>query len=94
MDALWETRLGRTIWLRQVKIIIHRILGRRWLSKRALMVKAVMYRCFSVIVTFLMTFAITGDTQISLGISALDVVGKTMLYFAFDVSWNNFIRKL
>lgn len=94
MNALWETRLGRTMWLRKVKIFIRRILGRRWLSNRVLMVKAVMYRCFSVIVTFLMTFAITGDTQISLGISALDVIGKTMLYFAFDVSWTNFIRKL
>ena len=80
--------------MRRTQAYIRLLLTRRWLSNHVLMVKAVMYRCFSVIVTFLMTFAITGDTQISLGISALDVIGKTMLYFAFDVSWTNFIRKL
>ena len=80
--------------MRRTQAYIRLLLTRRWLSNRVLLMKAVMYRCFSVIVTFLMTFAITGDTQISLGISALDVIGKTMLYFAFDVSWTNFIRKL
>ena len=80
--------------MRRTQAYIRLLLTRRWLSNRVLLMKAVMYRCFSVIVTFLMTFAITGDTQISLGISALDVIGKTLLYFAFDVSWTNFIRKL
>jgi len=58
-----------------------------------LFAKAVIYRFFSVIVTFLITFAVTGNTTISLSISALDFIGKTLLYFVFDISWNNFVKR-
>jgi len=42
----------------------------------------------------LITFAVTGNLNISLGISALDFIGKTLLYFVFDVSWNNLMKKM
>jgi len=69
-------------------------LGKRWVSNRTLLAKAVIYRFFSVTATFLITFAVTGNTQISLSISALDFIGKTMLYFIYDVAWNNFRKKM
>jgi uncharacterized membrane protein len=59
-----------------------------------LFAKAIIYRFFSVIATFLISFAVTGSMQLSLGISALDFVGKTLLYFVFDISWNKFIRRV
>jgi len=79
--------------MRKLRAFLRLILGKRWLSNRVLFAKAVIYRFFSVIVTFLITFAVTGNTTISLSISALDFIGKTLLYFVFDVSWNNFVKR-
>jgi len=59
-----------------------------------LFAKAIIYRFFSVGATFLISFAVTGSFQISLSISALDFIGKTLLYFVFDVSWNNMIKRM
>lgn len=80
--------------MRKLRAFLRLILGKRWLSNRVLFVKAVIYRFFSVIVTFLISFAVTGSIQVSLGISALDFIGKTLLYFVFDVSWNNLMKKM
>jgi uncharacterized membrane protein len=80
--------------MRKLRAFLRLILGKRWLSNRVLFVKAVIYRFFSVIVTFLISFAVTGNLNISLGISALDFIGKTLLYFVFDVSWNNLMKKM
>lgn len=79
--------------MRKLRAFLRLILGKRWLSNRVLFAKAVIYRLFSVIVTFLITFAVTGNTTTSLSISALDFIGKTLLYFVFDVSWNNFVKR-
>ena len=79
--------------MRKLRAFLRLILGKRWLSNRVLFAKAVIYRFFSVIVTFLITFAVTGNTTISLSISALDFIGKTLLYFVFDISWNNFVKR-
>ena len=80
--------------MRGSKAFLRLILGKRWLSNKVLFAKAVIYRFFSVIVTFLITFAVTGSTTISLSVSALDFIGKTLLYFVFDVSWNNLMKKM
>lgn len=58
------------------------------------MIKAIVYRFFSIIVTFLISYIVTGDIQISLGISALDFIGKTILYYLFEISWENFKKKI
>lgn len=79
--------------MQKLKEFLRLILGKRWLSNRVLFAKAIIYRFFSVIVTFLITFAVTGNTTVSLSVSALDFLGKTLLYFVFDVSWNNFVKR-
>lgn len=80
--------------MRKLRAFLRLILGKRWLSNKVLFVKALIYRVFSVSVTFLISFMVTGRMDLSLSISALDFIGKTLLYYVFDVSWNNFIKKM
>lgn len=56
--------------------------------------KAVLYRIFSVIFTFLLAFMITGSGTLSLGISVFEIVSKTIMYYLFEVGWDNIHRKL
>jgi uncharacterized membrane protein len=84
--------------LRLIRILVTRkmysILRSRWLSNKTLLVKAILYQLFSFVATFIIAFAVTGNFHISFNVSILDFIGKTMLYYIFDVSWNNLIRKL
>lgn len=79
---------------RKLKAFLRLTLGRRWVNNTAAMIKAIVYRFFSIIVTFLISYIVTGDIQISLGISALDFIGKTILYYLFEISWENFKKKI
>ena len=78
--------------LKHIRIFIKRTLGRKWVSNRLILAKALLYRCFSVLATFFISFMITGNLDFSLGISAVDLVGKTMLYFFFEKGWNDIQR--
>ena len=87
-------KLKEFTWMRRLRAFLRLILGKRWLSNKVLFVKALIYRIFSVCVTFMISFAVTGRFDISLSISALDFIGKTLLYYVFDISWNNLIKKM
>jgi uncharacterized membrane protein len=39
-----------------------------------------------------MTFAVSGNVDLSIGISMLDIVGKTTLYFFFEKGWDDIRR--
>jgi len=69
-------------------------LGRRWMSNRVLFVKSILYRGFSVMMTFVFSMMLTQNLQISVNISLLDIVFKTLLYFIFEVNWNNLIKRM
>jgi uncharacterized membrane protein len=69
-------------------------LGRRWMSNRVLFVKSILYRGFSVTMTFVFSMMLTQNLQISVNISLLDMVLKTLLYFIFEVNWNNLIKRM
>jgi uncharacterized membrane protein len=69
-------------------------LGRRWMSNRVLFVKSILYRGFSVMMTFVFSMMLTQNLQISVNISLLDMVLKTLLYFIFEVNWNNLIKRM
>ena len=53
-----------------------------------LMAKAVTFQFFSVAMTFLLSFMLTHDINISLSISTFEVIFKVVLYYIFDVSWS------
>lgn len=76
-----------------VKAFIRLVLGKRWLSNRVLFMKAILYRGFSITMTFLFSMLITQNISLSVNITLLDLVFKTLLYFIFDVSWNNMIKR-
>ena len=79
--------------MRRLKATIRLFLGQRYLSNRVLLAKAIIYRFFSVSITFLLTLLVTQNLSISIGVSAFEFFGKTLLYFIFDVSWNNMIKR-
>ena len=70
------------------------VLGRRWMSNRVLFVKSILYRGFSVMMTFVFSMVLTQNLQISATISMFDIVFKTLLYFTFEVNWNKLIKRM
>jgi uncharacterized membrane protein len=52
-----------------------------------LLAKATIFQIFSVLMTFLLAFLFTHDVDISLSLSAYDIILKIVLYYVFDVSW-------
>ena len=70
------------------------VLGRRWLSNRVLFVKSILYQGFSVMMTFLFSMLLTKNLEVSVNISLLDIVFKTMLYFTFEVQWNKLMKRM
>jgi uncharacterized membrane protein len=79
--------------MRRLKATIRLFLSQRYLSNRVLLAKAIIYRFYSVSITFLLTLVVTQNLGISIGVSAFEFFGKTLLYFIFDVSWNNMIKR-
>lgn len=79
---------------KKLRAFLRLSLGRRWINNTGAIIKTIVYRFFSVIVTFLISYIVTGDTQISLGVSALDFVGKTVLYYLFEINWENFKKRI
>lgn len=80
--------------MRKLKAYIRIVLGKRWLSNRVLLFKSVLYQGFSVMMTFVMSMVLTQDIHISVGISLFDIIFKTMLYFIFEIHWNNLIKRM
>lgn len=79
--------------MRQIKIFFRRILLKKITNNKFLIVKAVGYQIYSMMITFLLSFAITGDLHISTGVSLLDFFSKVLLYFFYDKGWNNLIKR-
>lgn len=77
----------------QLRELIHRLFLRRMMNHHTTVVKAIGYQIFSSIATFLVSFALTGNTNISMGISILDFFGKSVLYFLYEIGWNNLQKK-
>ena len=80
------------VLLKMLRVFVRRTLSRKWMTHRTILFKAVLYRCFSVLGTFFLSFMMTGNLDVSLGISAVDLVGKTLLYFFFERGWMNIQR--
>ena len=60
---------------------------RQRLTQIQLVLKAIAFQCFSVLVTFLLTFFFTHNVEISFSVSMADTILKIVLYYVFDVSW-------
>lgn len=57
------------------------------------MIKSIVYRIYAFIITFVVSFIITGDTKISLTIGVIENIIKISTYYFFDLLWENFSNK-
>lgn len=80
--------------MKTIRAYIRLILSTRWMSNRVLLYKAILYRGFSVMMTFLVSMVLTQNLHMSVGISLFDIVFKTSLYFIFEINWNNLIKRM
>lgn len=55
--------------------------------KKQYLFKAVVYRIYSSVITFLISFLLTGNMVVSLSISLIDSLVKIFSYYAFDEIW-------
>jgi len=59
---------------------------------RKLLIKSILYRPYSEIITFLIAWCVTGHIGISLTIGIADLILKVFSYFFFDFMWNKFVK--
>lgn len=57
-------------------------------SKRRSLLKAVSYRLFGSLFTFIISYALTNNITVAGGISFLDLFGKIFLYYIHERAWN------
>jgi uncharacterized membrane protein len=59
-------------------------------SRLESLIKSVIYRLFGTIVTFLIAYLFTREFFIASGIAILEMIAKTILYYAYERFWNKF----
>ena len=59
-----------------------------------LIVKAIIYRFFRMIIVFMSSFFILGDTSIAISIMSVDVLAATVFYYLFDKYWDKIAVKI
>ena len=50
--------------------------------------KTFTFRIFATIVTFFLVFVFTGSFTLALGIGAIDLIAKTLLYYGHERFWD------
>ena len=63
-------------------------------TSKKVRVKSILYQGFSVMMTFLFSMLLTQNIEVSVSISLLDIIFKTMLYFIFEVQWNKLMKRM
>jgi len=62
-------------------------------NNKMIILKSMGYQVYSMVATFLLSFALTNNIQISTGVSVLDMVSKLCLYFLYEKGWNNLLKR-
>jgi adenylyl-sulfate kinase len=57
------------------------------------MIKSVIYRLYSFLVTFFVALIITGDAKLSIALGVIENFFKIITYYWFDVVWDKFTKK-
>lgn len=57
------------------------------------MIKSVIYRLYSFLVTFFVALIITGDAKLSIALGVVENFFKIVTYYWFDVVWDKFTKK-
>jgi len=59
-----------------------------------LILKAVVYRVFRILLLLLTAYFVLGDITVALSISAIDAIIATVYYYFFDKGWGAFESKI
>lgn len=57
------------------------------------MLKSIIYRFYSFIVTFIVSFILTGDIKLSIMLGVAENIIKIFTYYWFDIMWYKFTKK-
>jgi adenylyl-sulfate kinase len=57
------------------------------------MIKSIIYRLYSFLVTFFVALIITGDAKLSIALGVIENFFKIVTYYWFDVVWDKFTKK-
>lgn len=57
------------------------------------MLKSVVYRIYAFAITFITTFLLTGNLELSITLGILENVFKILTYYWFDILWNKLTKK-
>ncbi|MBL0234120.1 MAG: adenylyl-sulfate kinase [Chitinophagaceae bacterium] len=60
--------------------------------KKQQWIKAIVYRFYSVLITFIVSYIFTGNLLVSLSIGLIDSLVKIFSYYAFDEIWDHFTK--
>lgn len=56
--------------------------------------KAITYRLFGTGTTILISFILTKELKLSIGIGVFELIGKILLYWMFEILWEKIFTKL
>ena len=56
---------------------------------KLILLKTILWRIFSIVVTFAIVYLFTDGFLISFGITLVDTIIKTIAYFIYEYLWNN-----
>lgn len=57
-------------------------------------IKSILYRTYSTIITFIITYLFTGQIFLSIGISFTEVIIKLISYYLYEIIWTKYKRKM
>lgn len=60
---------------------------------RIYFIKSISYRIVSIITTFLISYALTGNATLAGSIASIDAVIKFALYFFHEQAWGHVLKK-
>lgn len=63
------------------------------MNKFLILIKSVLYRVYSSLITFFISFIVTGQTNFSLWIGAADFIIKIFTYYIYEFIWNLITNK-
>jgi adenylyl-sulfate kinase len=64
-----------------------------FIMKIKLILKSIIYRGWSTVLTFIISYIITGKLSISGSIALLELVFKTFFYYIYEIIWNKILKK-
>jgi len=63
-------------------------------NKTVSLIKSVVYRFYSTLITFTIAWSVTGKAKLALGIASVDFIVKIATYWGFERIWYNIKERI